>query len=980
MINLRIIKKLSNKFVQIIKDEAPAVSNELEDIKEMTSTVWNENPPSNPPTSSNEEVEKMLEIALKENNGAVSKLLTEKWYGHPLVRQHAQQLLDNILKSIPISEIIYDSNLKKLIDLAIHFFGIIDPTPLEEIIISAINEMAIAKYFNTVPGANINKYLNKLFSIIDGQLKLRLLSNYGIEHFFRVIVHIKNIDINALDTFILNNNNISINEVYYYIKARNFEPDYERCLNRFISGKSANSDEELSKYIINLFKIKSIDLVSEMISKVDWHNIYSLNLDWQIRQLILENYTFSNEIIDKLFDLKYIDIYLITDIIYILNKCLNSNEFIYAGQVGKQFMYSKDNFTPEFINLFTKVVVENKDEYLATFFLERCHSNPNFNFPAIQAIIEKYGGSHFLSEIVESDYLQKFKFSPFKKKFNEKFETFIGRDGGVENYIKAKKAIFIEIPPIRAIENLTNKRIILTILNIGAPSEQNIFNEKLFNEKPQKKEDFEYEDYFLGNTYFTNYDKYIEEFNKLKNFSTAYAKDKKDAEDFVNYILDKKDWFCISTDYVKNIFGNIFILLYKRGKNKTYIDLYHEAFKNDYAVVKRAFALLDRIYYQIAEFGNLEHNKIIDKIIAQSTNFAEYVKLLEKMCSAIVEMHDSGYKADIMEPAILNKGFDINDPTNEELLFILDNANIAGDSDNSNMEHYLDKINNINSAGRRELINTAKFIHNWNLILPIIYRFNRKEKISWKREMPEYNALKEFHTDLSLIEDFEAISEHIQNAEPKNEKLKKFNLTLPNGFEFKVLKYLDPYTFKVGADTDCCQRVGGAGEEAAIDSFINPLAGVLILTKDNSLISQSYFHYVPEQNGLILDNVEEAQKNMKHLGLNQLHLSKLYADYAVAIKNKNPDITYIKCGIGYNKLDNSLFSKTKMEEDPRNFAVDDPYSDFDENEHLDLLKPDKMLSTVSVGDKHSVKASKIQPLIKTAVIRRMLLNSFLKNN
>ena len=214
---------------------------------------------------------------------------------------------------------------------------------------------------------------------------------------------------------------------------------------------------------------------------------------------------------------------------------------------------------------------------------------------------------------------------------------------------------------------------------------------------------------------------------------------------------------------------------------------------------------------------------------------------------------------------------------------------------------------------------------------------------------------------------------HLEEAKPKNEHLYNFNLILPDGFEFKVLKYLDPYAFRVGAATDCCQRIGGAGEDAAIDSFINPLAGVLILTKDGALISQSYFHYVPKDNGLILDNVEWAEKTIKHLGLDAIMLSKLYADYAKAMKNKNPNLGYVRCGIEYNKLDNSLFAKTKLEEDPREFATEDSYSDFNENNHLDLLKPDEMLKSVSVKISKSAKNLKIQNIIKTAMVRQLKL-------
>jgi len=54
----------------------------------------------------------------------------------------------------------------------------------------------------------------------------------------------------------------------------------------------------------------------------------------------------------------------------------------------------------------------------------------------------------------------------------------------------------------------------------------------------------------------------------------------------------------------------------------------------------------------------------------------------------------------------------------------------------------------------------------------------------------------------------------------------------------------------------------------AVDSFINPLAGVLVLYKDYMLLSQSYFHYVPEDQGFILDNIEYNENNVKRFDKN----------------------------------------------------------------------------------------------------------------
>ena len=124
-----------------------------------------------------------------------------------------------------------------------------------------------------------------------------------------------------------------------------------------------------------------------------------------------------------------------------------------------------------------------------------------------------------------------------------------------------------------------------------------------------------------------------------------------------------------------------------------------------------------------------------------------------------------------------------------------------------------------------------------------------------------------------------------------------------------------------------------------IDSFINPLAGVLILNSGNTLVSQSYFHYVPEDNGFILDNVEASESALDSLQITTDKLSKIYRLYALKMKEKYPDIKYIKCGTGYSDIDTDMFEMVSEKEDPRHFEVDKPYSDYNEESHLDLLRP-----------------------------------------
>lgn len=203
---------------------------------------------------------------------------------------------------------------------------------------------------------------------------------------------------------------------------------------------------------------------------------------------------------------------------------------------------------------------------------------------------------------------------------------------------------------------------------------------------------------------------------------------------------------------------------------------------------------------------------------------------------------------------------------------------------------------------------------------------------------------KYLQTYVSYVEMFDNVNNYINQAKPKNKELFKLNLSF-NDFQFKVLDDLDPLHFKIGIDTDCCQRIGGAGEESAIDSFINPLAGVLALYKNHALLSQSYFHYIPEHNGYILDNIEynesEVKKHDKSIKNEQSSwLANVYKEYGKLIQQKHPDINYIKIGKDYSKITLNDFEKDKLNSDPRSFDVDDQYSDFDNDDHVNLFKND----------------------------------------
>lgn len=205
-----------------------------------------------------------------------------------------------------------------------------------------------------------------------------------------------------------------------------------------------------------------------------------------------------------------------------------------------------------------------------------------------------------------------------------------------------------------------------------------------------------------------------------------------------------------------------------------------------------------------------------------------------------------------------------------------------------------------------------------------------------------------------LFETFNQISalkKYYGTADEKVKELFDANIEGDN-WRFRVLDSYDPYHFQVGLDTDCCQHLGGAGDMAAVDSFINAEAGVLLLEiesvkGDYVLASQSYFHYVPDEKLFILDNIEAGnmgnEKGQKLIEKTTGYtFEELYAIFAQKIIDKG--YKNVLVGKAYTEvLKGKNFETNSRTDDPRYFKVEDEYgdaySDFDEENSIDLGSP-----------------------------------------
>lgn len=265
-----------------------------------------------------------------------------------------------------------------------------------------------------------------------------------------------------------------------------------------------------------------------------------------------------------------------------------------------------------------------------------------------------------------------------------------------------------------------------------------------------------------------------------------------------------------------------------------------------------------------------------------------------------------------------------------------------------------------------------------------IIRHNRELNPKNPKFREDMEIINKLDSDIDLILNYKLYDEYYNEAKQYKKVDNLFNLDLQigSGVRFRVLRDGDARHFRVGVETQCCQRPGGAGEVAMIDSFVNDHAGVLVLeVLDNDsggweLAAQSYFHYVPpnaegsigayepkmddeddildnwddddfevdpkgeerSRGGYILDNVEIVDKYSK--GINGIAIEQYYAFLALK-KKEELGIGFFESGIGYSKISSNKFGSSYWDRDPRKFHVRRPYVDWHNGDNnIDLLNPD----------------------------------------
>jgi len=76
-----------------------------------------------------------------------------------------------------------------------------------------------------------------------------------------------------------------------------------------------------------------------------------------------------------------------------------------------------------------------------------------------------------------------------------------------------------------------------------------------------------------------------------------------------------------------------------------------------------------------------------------------------------------------------------------------------------------------------------------------------------------------------------------------------------SGFTGRFLPRNDPRGLFIGNYTDCCQKIGGAGEVVAIHSQTSPNAAIFVIEYQDNIIAQSWV-FNDENDNVIFDNIE----------------------------------------------------------------------------------------------------------------------------
>jgi len=222
--------------------------------------------------------------------------------------------------------------------------------------------------------------------------------------------------------------------------------------------------------------------------------------------------------------------------------------------------------------------------------------------------------------------------------------------------------------------------------------------------------------------------------------------------------------------------------------------------------------------------------------------------------------------------------------------------------------------------------------------------------------MVEYEDVEEDNEEFAKVvgrygysqEQFEILQDWYNKAKHITQKDMKLFISKDNrekGITYKLLSKKDPISAVLGNITNCCQVLGGAGEDCVEYGMTKPNSGFITFNYKDKIIAQAWVWYDEENNVVCLDNIEVSRKYLEKINNNKeikdsfiKCLLRMAESFKQEMALHNLDVVKVTIGKGYNDVKNILNNKFETEEDSTKLYGYTGYSDASSQYEIKLLE------------------------------------------
>ena len=188
-------------------------------------------------------------------------------------------------------------------------------------------------------------------------------------------------------------------------------------------------------------------------------------------------------------------------------------------------------------------------------------------------------------------------------------------------------------------------------------------------------------------------------------------------------------------------------------------------------------------------------------------------------------------------------------------------------------------------------------------------------------------------------EQFEILQNWYNKAKhiPKKEmKLFIANDNHEDGITYELLSKQDPRNAILGNITNCCQVLGGAGEDCVEYGMTKPNSGFITFNYKDKIIAQSWVWYDKKNKIVCLDNIEVPHKYLEKINQNKsikksfiaclLRIDKCFKE---EMNMKGFEVKKVTIGQGYNDIKSILNDEFEIEDEATKLNGYNGYTDAD---------------------------------------------------